>query len=172
MTVTITRVPSEFADWEKLLSVLHSAFAYMEGRIDPPSSLHRLNSKTIAEKSQGETLFIAMDDGELVGCVFAKAQPESLYVGKLAVTPGRQGKGTGRQLMAAAERYAAECGYNFMELETRIELVENHQTFAKLGYVKTAENSHAGFERPTSITMQKRLDAQTSNKRDEENQGQ
>ena len=27
--------------------------------------------------------------------------------------------------------------------------------FAKLGFIKVAENAHAGFDRPTSITMQR-----------------
>ena len=30
-------------DWEEVLDLLHRAFAVMEGRIDPPSSLHEGN---------------------------------------------------------------------------------------------------------------------------------
>jgi phosphinothricin acetyltransferase len=40
-----------------------------------------------------------------------------------------------------------------LELETRIELTENHATFARMGFIKTAETAHPGYERPTSIKM-------------------
>ena len=40
-----------------------------------------------------------------------------------------------------------------LELSTRIELVENHATFARMGFAKTAETAHEGFDRPTSIVM-------------------
>lgn len=43
----------------------------------------------------------------------------------------------------------------YLELETRIELLENHATFAALGFVRVTESAHPGFSRPTSITMRK-----------------
>ena len=76
---------------------------------------------------------------------------------KLAVWPERQGQGTGHRLMQAAEDLARRSGLAALELETRIELTENHTTFAALGFVKTAELAHAGYDRPTYIRMQKRL---------------
>jgi ribosomal protein S18 acetylase RimI-like enzyme len=80
-----------------------------------------------------------------------------LYVGKFAVAPGAQGRGIGRQLMHAAESFARDRGLATIELETRIELVENHATFAALGFRKVAEKAHPGYDRPTSITMRKPL---------------
>ena len=43
----------------------------------------------------------------------------------------------------------------FLELQTRIELTENHATFGALGFKKIAETAHPGYSRPTSITMRK-----------------
>jgi ribosomal protein S18 acetylase RimI-like enzyme len=137
--------------------MLHEAFAYMEKRIDPPSSLHRFTPASIAGKTKDETLFLATEGDELVGCVFARRQGDALYIGKLAVRTDRQGAGIGRRLMDAAERLARESGLPCMELETRIELVENHAAFAAMGFVKTAETSHQGYDRPTAVTMRKRL---------------
>ena len=51
----------------------------------------------------------------------------------------------------AAKRACAEFG--MLELETRIELTENHAAFARMGFIKTAETSHEGFDRTTSIVM-------------------
>lgn len=139
------------------MNLLHSAFAYQNDRIDPPSSLHTLDAESIALKAKDEHLFLAVEDGELVGCVFAKPRPGSLYVGKLAVWPHRQGQGIGRLLMQAAEDFARQTGHAALELDTRIELTENQRTFAALGFVKTAEHAHAGYHRTTFITMQKPL---------------
>ena len=66
-------------------------------------------------------------------------------------------RGVARRILQAAEALAREHARAFVELETRIELVENHATFAALGFAKTGESAHAGFARPTSITMRKRV---------------
>ena len=157
MAVQVGRAGDDFSDWTGLLKLLHEAFAYMEKRIDPPSSLHQLTPESIADKARAETLFLATDGRELVGCVFALHKRDALYVGKLAVRTSRQGNGVGRRLMNAAEELARESGLEYLELSTRIELVENHAAFSAMGFVKTAETSHQGYDRPTSITMRKRL---------------
>jgi GNAT superfamily N-acetyltransferase len=157
VTIEITLAPGDFSDWKQLLALLHRAYAYMEDRIDPPSSVHRLTEETIAEKSKNEILVLATEAGELVGCAFAKPDGASLYVGKLGVDPSRQGRGIGRQLMEFAETLARERGLSMMELETRIELLENHRAFAAMGYSKTTEKAHEGYDRPTYIVMRKQL---------------
>ena len=54
----------KFDDFVSLLALLHRSFAYMDGRIDPPSSLHKLDVDALHEKARDETLLTAMD-GEL-----------------------------------------------------------------------------------------------------------
>jgi GNAT superfamily N-acetyltransferase len=155
--VRIARAGENFSDWTGLLALLHEAFAYMEPRIDPPSSLHGFTPALLAGKVKEESLFLAMDGNELVGCLFAVPKGDALYVGKLAVRGSRQGEGVGRRLMAAAEQLARDSGLAWMELETRIELTENHAAFAAMGFLKVFETSHQGYDRPTAITMRKRL---------------
>ena len=157
MTVEIKRAPAGFCDWEVLLKLLRDAFADQDGRIDPPSSVQGLDTEALASRTKNEQLFLAVEDGQLLGCVFAKPQPGSVYVGKLAVWPHRQGQGIGRRLMQAAEDFARGTGHTAVELDTRIELTENHDTFAALGFVKVAEHAHDGYDHPTFITMRKPL---------------
>jgi len=157
MAVQITRASENFSRWSDLLKLLHEAFAYMDTRIDPPSSLHRLTPASLASKSQDETLFLATDGRALVGCVFARLQTDALYVSKFAVRPDRQGCGIGRRLMNAVEQHARDISVRDLELDTRIELTENHATFAAMGYIKVAEGSHQGYGRPTSVKMRKTL---------------
>lgn len=158
MSIAISRIdPERFADWRALHALIMDAFAFMDGRIDPPSSAHRLTPENLKEKAAAETGIAAAEDGRLLGCVFCKAEPESLYIGKFAVSPAAQGKGVGRLLLAAAEARARELGLPALRLETRIELIGNHAVFARWGFVKTAENRHAGYDRTTSIEMRKAL---------------
>ena len=157
MPVEVIQGSQGFAQWIKLLELLHAAFAYQNDRIDPPSSLHKLDAESLAQKAGEENLFLAVEDGELLGCAFAKVNPSCVYVGKVAVWPARQGQGIGRLLMHAVEGFARGTGKPAMELDTRVELVENHKTFAAFGFVKTADRSHAGYTRTTFITMQKPL---------------
>ena len=157
MPIEVNQAPQEFTQWVGLLELLHAAFAYQNDRIDPPSSLYKLDAQSLAQKAHEETLFLATENGALVGCAFAVVKPGCVYVGKFAVWPARQGQGIGRSLMQEVESFAQTTGKSVMELETRIELVENHKTFASFGFVKTAEHAHAGYTRTTFITMQKAL---------------
>ncbi|TWF52861.1 GNAT family N-acetyltransferase [Neorhizobium alkalisoli] len=156
--IEIRPIDASFQRWDALLALILSSFAYMDDIIDPPSSAHRLTLASLAQKAHDEIAYVATDEtGKLVGCVFCKPEAATLYVGKLAISPDHQGKGIGRLLLAKAEEVAANAGLRALRLETRIELVANHNTFARWGFVKTAENRHAGFDRTTSIEMQKQL---------------
>lgn len=139
----------------EVLKLIQTSFAYMENRIDPPSSMHSLTLASISKQCEiGEIWTI----GEPVqACIFLTYQKNSLYLGKMAVASEARGKGYGRDLIALAERRAKTLGFRALELNTRIELIENHRIFEKFGFVKSAENAHLGYDRPTYITMHKDL---------------
>ncbi|WP_173004676.1 GNAT family N-acetyltransferase [Rhizobium dioscoreae] len=155
--MTLRRLDDGFDRWDALLDLILTSFAYMNGRIDPPSSALALTSETLKAKALSEIAYVALDGEQLVGCIFCRPEAESLYVGKLAVVPAAQGKGIGKQLLGLAETTARELGLKALRLETRIELTDNHATFAAWGFRKTAENRHAGFDRTTSIEMRKAI---------------
>ncbi len=98
-----------------------------------------------------------MQGDKLIGCAFAALRDDCLYVGKVAVAHSARGQGVARALFAAIEKLAYQHGRIYLELQTRVELVENHATFAALGFQKMAESAHPGYNRPTSITMRKRV---------------
>lgn len=149
--------PTGFSAWPQLLGLLRESFAYMDARIDPPSSLARMGVDELVAKAAAETLIVASDDRGLIGCAFAAVRVDCIYVGKVAVVPHARGKGVARALLAAAEDLARLHGRPHLELQTRIELVENHDTFRALGFEKVAETAHPGYDRPTSITMRRRV---------------
>ena len=155
--VEIFRYDENFDDWPELLSLLNKAFAYMESRISPPSSLHRLTAQSIAQKALDGELLLARDNTTLVGCVFIEDREDVLYVGKLAVSEKYRNKGIATNLLAACMEMAREKGKEELELQTRIELIENHAYFRSQGFRKTGDTTHEGFDQPTSITMRYRL---------------
>ena len=156
--IDISKVGDGFDRWDELLKLICEAFAYMDGVIDPPSSAHALTLENLRQKGIDEVCFVACDEnGTLLGCIFCKAEPATLYIGKLAVSPLAQGKGIGAALCAVAEQTAQQLGLKALRLQTRIELIANHRTFGRWGFVKTEERSHAGYQRITYIEMQKPL---------------
>jgi GNAT superfamily N-acetyltransferase len=108
-------------------------------------------------RSASEGAVFVVGDEAPVACVFCRAKGDVLYLGKLAVAQTHRGRGLARALVAAAETEARRRGLDALELQTRVELAENHAAFARLGFVKTGETAHAGFDRATSITMRRTI---------------
>ena len=125
----------------------------MEGRIDPPSSMHRLTEAAIADQARTGEVWVTGDPP--VACLFLTPRPDALYLGKLAVADGHRGRGLARRLVDHAARRAAARGLPALELQTRIELTENHAAFARMGFAATGTTAHQGYDRPTSITMRR-----------------
>ncbi len=140
-------------DWQALQSLITAAFAGMEGRIDPPSSAGSLTPQSLTETARRAEIWAI--GRPLQACMILTPKPGRLYLGKLAVAPDAQGRGLARRLVAHAEARARALGFPMLELETRVELTENHAIFRRLGFAETGRKAHAGYDRPTSITFAK-----------------
>ncbi|HUS53551.1 MAG TPA: GNAT family N-acetyltransferase [Thermohalobaculum sp.] len=151
------RIAPDYPYWPAILRLILDAFAFMEGRIDPPSSAHRLSVADMAAQAASGAVWVIEDNAIPIACLFAKPKGDALYVGKLAVAETHRRHGLARHLIAAAEAEARARNLPRLELETRIELAENHAAFARMGFVKTDETAHPGYDRPTSITMSRAL---------------
>ena len=136
--------------------VMVEAFTGMEGRIDPPSSLASMTVEDLRDPA-GEVWVLG---NPIAGTVVLTPKPAVLYVGKLAVRDRR--RGAGRRLLAFAEQRAGELGLDWLELQSRVELVEVHAVFKRLGFREVMRTTHAGYARPTSITFRKRVGAASS----------
>ncbi|QIE54730.1 GNAT family N-acetyltransferase [Pikeienuella piscinae] len=159
MTPTLRRAGPE-EDWTTIHRFVLKAFQHMDGRIDPPSSIHRWTPGLFAAEAGAGAAFLAFADGRLIGCLFARPERNALYLGKVAVAAEWRGHGLARALVGAAEAEARARGMNALVLQTRIELRETHAAFAALGFARIAMTRHPGFDRPTSIIMSKSLAGQ------------
>ena len=146
------RLAEDPALWPPILALLRQAFAYMDGRIDPPSSLRDLTPEALTRQARVGELWII---GAPVACVFLTPKPGALYVGKLAVAESHRGQGLARRLIDLAEARARERGLPALELQTRVELVENQAAFLAMGFREVERTAHEGYERPTSITYRR-----------------
>ncbi|MEJ6713265.1 MAG: GNAT family N-acetyltransferase [Rhodobacterales bacterium] len=147
-------------DWTAILTLIQTEFADMDARIDPPSSMHLLTVDSIRDHAATGEVWVVEQQNAPIGCVFLSAKPDALYVGKLAVSARHRNQGLARVLIDQAEARALALGVTFLELQTRIELTENHAAFTRMGFVKTAESAHDGYNRPTSITMRRQVGRQ------------
>ncbi|MCF2905026.1 GNAT family N-acetyltransferase [Octadecabacter sp. CECT 8868] len=128
---------------------MRAAFAGMNGRINPPSSLERMTVDDL--RNPASEVWVL--GHPVVGTVVLTPKPRVLYVGKLAVAGKR--RGVGRMLMTVAEDRARALGLEWLELQSRVELVEVHAVFKALGFVEVMRTTHEGFKQPTSITFRK-----------------
>jgi ribosomal protein S18 acetylase RimI-like enzyme len=151
----IPHLAADPGDWPAVLALIRAEFAHMDGRIDPPSSAHALTPEAIAEQARtGEIWIIGRPP---VACVFLTPKPRALYVGKLAVAATHRRQGLARILIGLAETRARALHLPALELQTRVELTENHATFRALGFVEVARSAHPGYDRPTSLTFRRHV---------------
>lgn len=142
-------------DWQHLVDLIKRCFAGMDGRIDPPSSAHRLTTGDIAAQAKSGEVWVIGTPA--VACVFLTPLPHALYLGKLAVDPAVQRMGYARRLIELANQRAHALGLPALELWTRVELTENHAAFQAMGFARSGTHTHAGFDRPTTVIFTKQI---------------
>ncbi|HEU4574628.1 MAG TPA: GNAT family N-acetyltransferase [Chitinophagaceae bacterium] len=102
-------------------------------RIDETSLLEMM------ERPDAVILKCADNDKNICGCVFLQKSGDQLYLGMLAVSPLVQGRGTGKQLLKAAEEHAGRthCRSIIMNvISLRHELLA---WYKRRGYIPTGE---------------------------------
>lgn len=146
------RLNAEDHDLVHVLDLIRASFAFMDGVIDPPSSMHRLTLESLSQS--GEVWAIGHP---VTACVVLTPKPRALYIGKLAVDQAQRGSGSARKLIEMAAERGRALGYDRLELQVRVELTGNQAAFTRMGFSEVARTAHAGYDRPTSITYQRML---------------
>lgn len=152
--------PPGFADWAAVLGLLRDSFAYMHGRVDPPSSLTRIDLPGLVAKAGSETVILAFDGAVPVGCAFCAPKDGWLYVGKVATAASHRGRGIARAMMARAGEVARDMALAGIELQVRVEMTEVQETYTRLGFRQVGATAHPGYDRPTSLTLRRPLEGQ------------
>ncbi|GAB3753561.1 GNAT family N-acetyltransferase [Spirosoma pomorum] len=101
-------------------------------RIDEPAL------RTLLDNPAGQ-LIIGRYDEQLISCVYVEKQLDSLYLGMLTVDPQTQGQGIGKQMLAAADRYAEEQGCSAITMTVVAQRPELIAWYERHGFRPTGE---------------------------------
>jgi GNAT superfamily N-acetyltransferase len=93
-------------------------------------------------------------DGEMHGLIEMMLHPDHLWIENIAVRPDSQGKGLGQQLLAHAEREAAEAGCAEIRLLTSAAFETNVALYERVGYRIDRREAFMGG---TTVYMSKKL---------------
>ena len=116
----------------RIVSLLNAAFAMEWDFINRD----RTSAPEIARyMTTGSFFVVDGEDGALAACMYLEQRGDRLYLGMLAVRPGQQGRGVGRQMMAAAERHAAALGCGAIDIRIVNRRTELPPFYRSLGFV-------------------------------------
>jgi GNAT superfamily N-acetyltransferase len=136
------------ADVAGIVNLLNSAYRGEDSKkgwtteADLITGTVRATEEMVADliKQTGSVFLKHNDDyGSITGCVNLQQKGNKIYLGMFSVSPSLQGKGTGKQILHAAEQYAKQhaCIAIYMSvISIRIELVN---WYMRHGYLPTGE---------------------------------
>ena len=99
-------------------------------------------------------VWVLAEGGEVLGVLVIRPAEDHMFVDNVAVAPGHQGRGLGRELAAFAEEKAAEHGMPEIRLYTNEKMHENLDIYARLGFEETGRGLDGGYRR---VFMRRRL---------------
>lgn len=140
-------------DAEAVAALVREAFAAIPVPLDPaPSGLRVTGADVLAQEGGA-----VWDAGGIGGCVLWRVRDGGLYLNRVAVRPGLQGRGTGRRLLDAAEAEGRRRGVPRLVLEVRLALAGNRRLFAAAGFRDIGLHAHPGRTEPTYVEAEKVL---------------
>ena len=122
-------VAAAYRDYEPLL-----------GRTPQPMLVH------YAEAVREHEIWVLDADGVLVGVLELDPRPDHLWIENVAVAPGWQGRGLGRDLLRHAEDEARGHDLDEVGLLTNERYVANIAMYTHYGYRETHRVSHQGTD--------------------------
>jgi ribosomal protein S18 acetylase RimI-like enzyme len=135
-------------DVPAIVGLVESAYRGEASRAGWTSEEHLLGGqRTDAEavlakvRAPGSVMLLAEDGGALVGCCQLERRTDGeVYFGMFSVSPGRQGEGRGREILAEAERRARdEWGGRTMVMSVIAQRPELIAWYERRGYAQTGE---------------------------------
>ena len=122
------------ADVDTVVAITNAAYAHYIPRIGrKPQPMVTDFGPMIAAN---EVWLLELDQ-QPVGVLVLTHMPDYLLIYNVAVAPGYQKRGFGRQLLGWAETQARQDGYLIVRLYTHVLMVENIALYKRLGYAET-----------------------------------
>jgi ribosomal protein S18 acetylase RimI-like enzyme len=129
-TTIVTYRPEFREAFERLNRTWLEAHSLLE-----PADVEYLQDPERHILSSGGQIYFALQNGEVVGtCAAIRASPKVYELAKLAVAPGAQGRGLGRQLSERVLQFARDAGASKIELTSHTALVQAIRLYESLGF--------------------------------------
>ena len=141
--------PATAADLPAIREVAGAAFARYLSRMDRPPAPMLADYGAAVDAGQ-----LWVTGRPVTGLIELTEAGDALHVGNVAVHPGSQGTGLGRQLMDYAERRAILLGLTRLSLYTNEVMTENQAIYTHLGYREVGRHTEDGYRR---VYMEKPL---------------
>ena len=96
--------------------------------------------RALTAPASGEALFVAEEQGELLGFIHLKtvvdyfSQEPIAHNSDVVVAATAEGKGVGKALMSSAEDWARTCGYTMVQLHVLTDNTRARSMYERLGY--------------------------------------
>lgn len=140
----VTTRPVERRDVDATSRLAHRAYRNYIARIGRPPA--PMEADYAAAVSAG-TMWVAEDEGGLLGFIVLVDTDDHLLIDDIAVEPHAQGRGIGTQLPALAESEARRRGHDRIQLYTNEAMTENLDYYPRKGYVETHRGEQVGYRR-------------------------
>ena len=132
----VIRAASE-KDLHSITAVINLAFAQVEQFFVDGD---RIKEDEVLDDLHKGIFLLAETNGALQGCVYVEPSGNRSYLGLLSVAPGLQQKGTGSQLLNAAEDYCRNLGCEFMDIKIVNLRSELPDFYRKRGYTESGSS--------------------------------
>ncbi|WP_130289748.1 GNAT family N-acetyltransferase [Pseudonocardia sediminis] len=140
----VTIRPAEPADVDRARRLAHDAYRHYTERIGRPPAPMEADYAAVVDAG---TMWVAEDDGRMVGFIVLLDTDDHLLLDNVAVDPLAQGRGVGARLLALAEEQAVARGHDRIELYTNEAMTENLDYYPRKGYVETRRAEQDGYRR-------------------------
>ena len=146
-------VPSEHDDARR---VLWTAFTPYVRNLGREITAHHYTF--LADAIERGDVYLAVEDGEIVGVAATERRDDGIYIDRLGVAPVRQGTGLGSFLLERVEEIARSSGLKELSLETAEMAEGNVRLYRRHGFeiVRRGPPSH-GMDAHVRVFMVKPL---------------
>lgn len=145
------------ADASQIASALYDSFLEYESSYTPEAfAATVLTPGRVRERMNEGPVWVALQNGVVVGTVSVAPKAGALYVRGMAVAPEARGRRIGRELLERVEEFATEGGIKRLFLSTTPFLSGATRLYEKHGFRRSPEGPHDLFGTPL-FTMVKNL---------------
>jgi GNAT superfamily N-acetyltransferase len=136
--------PARTEEAPALRQMVRTAYAHYAQRLDrEPAPMLDDYAARIADHQA----FVLEADGALQGVAVLEDRETGLFLDNIAVAPGAQGKGLGRQMLAWIEAEGRRRGHQRLWLYTNEVMAENISMYHHLGFGETHRAEESGYRR-------------------------